>query len=240
MSDTPQGPGWWQASDGKWYAPHLHPDYAAQTHQTYHPPEAAPPPRRSRGLAIAIISAVVLLIVVGVGVGIYVATQANTIGLGSGIATITWKHTAGSVNPISGISINPPPQPFTGSIEGRTISGTSTFILPGPSSLASRSSFSYQRYTGTFDGKAFNLKVTVTGLSSDPSSPGSTTNASFVVDGTWGSDKVHAVVPTPTNPNGNTAGFHGTVGQWKVTGTITGPTNNGSIAKATASFTVSQ
>lgn len=21
MSDTPQGPGWWQASDGKWYAP---------------------------------------------------------------------------------------------------------------------------------------------------------------------------------------------------------------------------
>lgn len=26
MSDTPQGPGWWLASDGRWYAPELHPD----------------------------------------------------------------------------------------------------------------------------------------------------------------------------------------------------------------------
>ncbi len=29
MSDTPQGPGWWMASDGKFYAPELHP--AAQS-----------------------------------------------------------------------------------------------------------------------------------------------------------------------------------------------------------------
>ncbi len=29
MSDTSQGPGWWQASDGKWYPPELYPkDYA--------------------------------------------------------------------------------------------------------------------------------------------------------------------------------------------------------------------
>ncbi|MCL4448196.1 MAG: RDD family protein [Actinobacteria bacterium] len=26
MSDTPQGPGWWQSSDGNWYPPELHPD----------------------------------------------------------------------------------------------------------------------------------------------------------------------------------------------------------------------
>ena len=26
MSDTSQGEGWWQASDGKWYAPEQHPD----------------------------------------------------------------------------------------------------------------------------------------------------------------------------------------------------------------------
>jgi len=25
MSDVAQGPGWWIASDGKWYAPELHP-----------------------------------------------------------------------------------------------------------------------------------------------------------------------------------------------------------------------
>jgi hypothetical protein len=28
MSDTTQGPGWWLASDGKWYPPELHPNYA--------------------------------------------------------------------------------------------------------------------------------------------------------------------------------------------------------------------
>jgi hypothetical protein len=27
MSDQSQGPGWWQASDGKWYAPETHPNY---------------------------------------------------------------------------------------------------------------------------------------------------------------------------------------------------------------------
>src|ERR1700722_18738779 len=26
MSDTSQGPGWWQASDGRWYAPEQHPN----------------------------------------------------------------------------------------------------------------------------------------------------------------------------------------------------------------------
>ena len=29
MTDTWQGPGWWIASDGKWYPPHLHPSYQA-------------------------------------------------------------------------------------------------------------------------------------------------------------------------------------------------------------------
>jgi hypothetical protein len=29
MSDMSQGAGWWQASDGKWYAPERHPDYLA-------------------------------------------------------------------------------------------------------------------------------------------------------------------------------------------------------------------
>ena len=35
MSDFSQGPGWWQASDEKWYPPDLHPDRQ---------PSAAPPP----------------------------------------------------------------------------------------------------------------------------------------------------------------------------------------------------
>jgi hypothetical protein len=36
MSDTSQGPGWWRASDGKWYRPEQHPNYR--------PPPPPPPP----------------------------------------------------------------------------------------------------------------------------------------------------------------------------------------------------
>lgn len=39
MSDVSHGPGWWQASDGKWYAPELHPNYQ--------PPVPPPPPRQT-------------------------------------------------------------------------------------------------------------------------------------------------------------------------------------------------
>lgn len=39
MSDQSQGPGWWQASDGKWYSPEQHPDYRPPA-----PPIAPPPP----------------------------------------------------------------------------------------------------------------------------------------------------------------------------------------------------
>ena len=40
MSDVPQGPGWWQASDGKWYSPQQAPGYAPPG---YAPPGYAPP-----------------------------------------------------------------------------------------------------------------------------------------------------------------------------------------------------
>ena len=30
MSDTSQGAGWWQASDGKWYSPEQHPSFGGQ------------------------------------------------------------------------------------------------------------------------------------------------------------------------------------------------------------------
>jgi hypothetical protein len=42
MSDTAQGPGWWQAGDYKWYPPEMHPAYQAQRSavppSTYQPP----------------------------------------------------------------------------------------------------------------------------------------------------------------------------------------------------------
>lgn len=43
MSDTAQGDGWWQASDGKWYPPEQHPDYKPPPP----PPDAPPPPTQT-------------------------------------------------------------------------------------------------------------------------------------------------------------------------------------------------
>ena len=51
MSDAPQGPGWWQASDGKWYPPG---------------PAAAPGPSRQQSgcRTAAIVVGVVVLVLV--------------------------------------------------------------------------------------------------------------------------------------------------------------------------------
>ena len=42
MAHTPQGPGWWQASDGGWYPPELHPNHRP-TPPSYVPPSYGPP-----------------------------------------------------------------------------------------------------------------------------------------------------------------------------------------------------
>jgi len=62
MSETAQGVGWWRASDGKFYAPELHPNAANQ----WGPPPGTPAgPRQTNGFAIA--SLVLSLAVVGIG-----------------------------------------------------------------------------------------------------------------------------------------------------------------------------
>jgi len=38
VSDVPQGDGWWIASDGKWYPPHLHPDARSDAEPVEEPP----------------------------------------------------------------------------------------------------------------------------------------------------------------------------------------------------------
>ncbi|MGI9602983.1 MAG: hypothetical protein ACR2QE_13940 [Acidimicrobiales bacterium] len=44
MSDHSQGAGWWQAADGKWYAPERHPDYSPPPPPPPPPPGAQTPP----------------------------------------------------------------------------------------------------------------------------------------------------------------------------------------------------
>jgi hypothetical protein len=62
MSDVSQGPGWWQASDNKWYPPTATPTYGAGPagpvpYQPYHPGYQMPyqpySTTRTNGMAIA-------------------------------------------------------------------------------------------------------------------------------------------------------------------------------------------
>jgi hypothetical protein len=96
MSQQPQGPGWWQASDGRWYPPQPQqypPQYAPQYQQQYPPqPQFAqgPPPRRSsnRGCMIAAIVVGVLLLV-GVGFAAWAIYR-----VGSAVSDVTSGATA--------------------------------------------------------------------------------------------------------------------------------------------------
>ena len=71
MSDYPQGPGWWQASDGKWYPPQE--PTAVQPQQTspyppYQAPGTPPPPApKSKGPLIAVLAVVAVIAVAIVG-----------------------------------------------------------------------------------------------------------------------------------------------------------------------------
>ena len=42
MAHSPQGPGWWQASDGQWYPPESHPSYQTPAAQAAQPETPAP------------------------------------------------------------------------------------------------------------------------------------------------------------------------------------------------------
>jgi hypothetical protein len=75
MSDASGGPGWWQADDGRWYAPELHPDPAyREAAGGLQPPGAAGPPERlapepgpggaGRSRRLALIGAVLVAVLV--------------------------------------------------------------------------------------------------------------------------------------------------------------------------------
>lgn len=55
MSDTPQGDGWWQASDGRWYPPEQHPDLAS----------VEPAKSTNRGCVTGALVALGLLVAIG-------------------------------------------------------------------------------------------------------------------------------------------------------------------------------
>ena len=77
MSDASQGPGWWQATDGKWYppAPPAPPTYQQPTAPAYGAPQPAyyaPAGPKNDGMSIAAlvcgISGLATLVLCGIGI----------------------------------------------------------------------------------------------------------------------------------------------------------------------------
>jgi hypothetical protein len=256
MSDVSQGPGWWIASDNRWYPPESHPNYQAsavipEVPQVPQAPalpivepfslQAKPPvaaKKRSRRVLIG--AGIAALAVIAV-IATLVILQNNGIGTlkpGSGSATITWNQTGGGVTP--------PPQPFSGTIEGLTLTGTAipakkpipqvnptthTFVFPSHIPMAT--------WSGTLGGTAFHLEVS---MSFGPP-PGTAVNPhnyafkgySITANGTYGSQPVNAVVTI--NRNSLVEAFTGTIGNLKVSGTISQPKENGKTGTLSVPFT---
>jgi len=102
MSQQPQGPGWWQASDGRWYPPQPQqyppqqypaqqptyqpqPQYQPQYQQQFGPGPTPPPPRRSSNRGCLIAAVIVgVLVLAGVGFGAWALYR-----VGSAVSGVT-------------------------------------------------------------------------------------------------------------------------------------------------------
>jgi hypothetical protein len=92
MSDSSQGPGWWQASDGRWYPPQSHPTQQAAPPPTYGaPPPAAygAPAVKKSGMPgwakVVLILGGILVVLVGgctVAVGVFANKVSNDLSKG--------------------------------------------------------------------------------------------------------------------------------------------------------------
>ncbi len=170
----------------------------------------------------------------------------TSISTGSGTATITWKPVSGSSS-----GLGNPHQPFTGTIEGIPVSGVAT--MPGASGGSSvsnsgklPSTIELFRWEGTFGRKPFDVGLYATyHPSTNPTNPASIF-PSIRITGTWGSWAVngHIVPPTAAQLKNDTGPvrFYGTVGEYKVSGSVPEPSGTGDATQktGTATFTISK
>jgi hypothetical protein len=190
------------------------------------------PPRRRRtllfvGAAVAMVGGLAAVS----AVALTSSNKASGFPTGAGTATITWQPTR-STNSSAG-----PPTPFTGTIAGIPVNGDSTptplrFNGSTPGIVTTPARLPLARWTGTFEGKPFDLDValanTGTGLA----------NASVDVRGTYGAQPVHMTAPfSVSQANLNSIAFSGTIGRYHVTGTVR-PTGGSPSNTAQASFVV--
>ncbi len=200
------------------------------------PPAPDPAARASRRrLVIGLVAVLVVAAVVGVLILVVGKKVEAAIATGSGTATVTWTP----AHP-GGASTSFTPQSFSGSINGNSLTGVATSPLASSSSNpftpGSTAKAELFRYRGTYDGKPYTIGVFLQGPLS-----GTDPSVQFSVSGTYGDQPVRGVIgPAPANSTSAAIPFHGTIGDWKVSGTLHGPTGTAQQQTATAQFTVSR
>jgi hypothetical protein len=198
--------------------------------------EPSVPKSHRRSLIIGVIGAVVFAALVIAAIFIVSATSA-AISAGSGTATISWVSAPGS-----GDTSGNPPQSFSGTINGHSLSGVATLAIPAGSNPLSDTTgppkdVQIFRYKGSFAGKPFDIGLFIR----LPVSAVSTSGEAFAIEGTYDGQAVHAVIGETANPSLSNPPipFSGTIGKWRVLGFIHGSTGTGQKQTATATFTVS-
>jgi hypothetical protein len=136
VSDTSQGPGWWLASDGKWYPPHLHPSVRVDRPDSWasHSGESqaaiSGTHERSRfGLrskAAVTVAAVLVCLIAGVPVAIALS------GGSSRPAPLSAGHRTGSGHKKAGATTTSTPSTSTTSPSSSTSSTTAGPAVAGP------------------------------------------------------------------------------------------------------------
>ncbi len=199
--------------------------------------------KTSRRLVIGVVLALVMVAAV-IGLAFALSSTPTTISTGTGSATITWTPVSTNSDPVSS-----PPQPFRGTIEGITASGVATMPLtaggaPSPSpSGAFPTKLEVAQWKGTFGGKSFTVGIFAQYSPSESITIPTPTFPTVTIIGRWGIEPVKGKVDTPTaaelNSGNGPLHFAGTVGQFKVSGTVQPPTGHKS-RQSLASFTVAK
>jgi hypothetical protein len=204
-------------------------------------------PKQGRSKWPLIVAAMVAVAIIVAGVLIVLTRMSAAISTGTGTATISWTSaTPSGSSATSGVSFADPPQPFSGDINGTSVSGVSTTLTKNlGSALQGRtvkgSTVQIFQYKGQFGGKPFDIGLFIH-LPVSLSSPGGPPpDENVVVKGTYNGEAVNGTIKPPTPGSQSTAAdFQGTIGTYKVTGTITSPAGGTGKQTATATFTVTR
>jgi hypothetical protein len=189
---------------------------------------------------------VVVVAAVVAGLVLFISSVSNAITTGTGTATITWTPATGTSPTFGNL-----PQPFDGTIKGIRVSGINrTTISANDSALLFNPSgktpteVQVFRLNGTFGGKAFALGVYYQIRFNPSSALQQVPSYRITVKGTYGTSVVNGSITPPSTADLRKGSvqvdFHGTIGDFKVSGIIYPNTGDRNKQTARATFTVSK